>query len=321
MAITNIHEDIIKTHILTKLDGQTLATTTCTSSILQTLCSDHNLWSNICNSTYPSTTDPQLTTTINNFNSGHRSFFSDSFSSPTHHLITTSCLPTNKILSSVDIKYDDQTVFSKVEYTNTTPTDWFQTSPFRIDLLEPKEIVLSPVKLSGDDNVLMPNLEKNVTLSWIVIDPVQNRAVNVSGLKPVTVQRNWLTNDVELTFATVIVVINHNGNDYVNCNVQVTCGVNEERGELSVSGVSLTVLDVYGKCLSGKDSMVILQGLAAGPRRRKSSVEEERERYDAYIQRRREKNEKTERRERRLDMACVASGVVILMAFWSFAIY
>ncbi|KAK9058188.1 hypothetical protein SSX86_023028 [Deinandra increscens subsp. villosa] len=320
MPIADIHEDIIKTHILTKLDGQTLAAAACASSRLQSLSSDQNLWSDICHSTWPSTLDPQLTKTISDFPSGHRSFYSDSSSSPTQRLTTaaTSSPPTPQIISCVDLRYDNELIFSKVESTNTTPSDWFQTSPFRVDLLEPKELVLTGVKVKspGDDRVLLTDLENNMTLSWIMIDPTRNRAVNLSSVKPVSVQRNWLTNDIELTFAVVFTV---NGNGYVSCNVQITCGVNGGSGELTVSGAGLTVLDVYGKCLSGKDSMVILQGLAVGMRRR-GGGEGWRERYDEYIQVRRERNEKRERGERRLDMAFVAGGVAIFMAFWSFAI-
>ncbi|XP_076911187.1 F-box protein At2g27310-like [Bidens hawaiensis] len=323
MAIATIHEDILKTHILTKLDGQTLAAAGCTSSGLQTLCSDHKLWSNICHATWPSTVDPLVNTTISTFTSGHRSFFSDAFSSPTRRLTATVSPPppTTMIISSVDIKFHDQLIFSKVELTNTTPSDWFQTTPFRVDLLEPKELVLSGVKFSGagagDDHVTLTNLENNMTLSWIMIDPTRNRAVNLSSGKPVSVQRNWLTDDVELTFAVVLV----RDNDDVTCNILVTCGVNDGRGELTVKGVSLTVMDVYGKCLSGRDSMVILRGLVTGLRQNRGSVEEERERYGEYIQRRRERKEKSERRERWLDMACVATGLAIFMAFCSLVIY
>ncbi|KAJ0810090.1 putative F-box-like domain superfamily protein [Helianthus annuus] len=313
----NIHDDIFQTHILTKLDGQTLAAAGCTSSKLHSLCSDQHLWSDICHATWPSTADPLLTTTISAFSSGHRSFFSDAFTSPTRRLTTATRRPTNEIISAVDLRYAGELIFSKVESTKTVPSDWFQTSPFRVDLLEPKEVVLSGVKFSGtgDDQVMLSELENSMMLSWIVIDPTRNRAVNLSSGKPVLVQRNWLTNGIELTFAVVVSV---KDDDCVTCNVQVTCGVNEGRGELTVRGVSLTVLNVYGKCLSGKDSMVILQGIMVGERRRRGGGEEERERYREYMRMRRERNERMERRERRLDMACVASGVAIFVAFWSF---
>ncbi|GJX98373.1 F-box protein-like protein [Tanacetum coccineum] len=317
MAIADIHEDIIKTNILTRLDGQTLAAAGCASSQLQSLCSDHKLWSDICSSNWQSTNDPLVTNIISNFPSSYRSFYSDVFPSPTNcHLSVTSVPPTTQIISSVDLKYNDKLIFSKVESTNTTPSDWFQTSPFRIDLLEPKELISSTMKLSNDQDILLSNLENHMTLSWIMIDPTQNRAVNLSSVKPVSVQRNWLTTDIELTFA---IVMKHDHNQYINCNILVTCGVKQGGEEVNVSGVSLTIVDMDGKCLSGKDSMVILQGLNAAKRRCNGS-EGRKERYDEYIQRKRERNEKTERRERRLDMACVASGVALVMAFWSFAI-
>ncbi|KAL4561586.1 hypothetical protein LXL04_033756 [Taraxacum kok-saghyz] len=321
MAIADIHEDIIKTHILTKLDGQTLSAAGCASSRLQSLCSDHKLWSDICFSNWPSTANPLISQAISNFPSGYRSFYSDSFSSAANRLTTTTPLPaTSHIISSVDIRYQNELVFSKIESTNTTPSDWFQSSPFCIDLLERKELVPSPVKFSGDDQVLLSNLEKNMTLSWIMIDPTQNRAVNLSSIYPVSVHRNWFAGDIKVTFAAVIVLLHDN--DYMNCNIQITCGVKEVGGELNVTGVSLMVLDMDGKSLSGKESMVILQGLTVAQRRRRNDGgrEEHKERYDEYTGRSRERKEKLERKERRIDMACVAGGVAVFMALWSFAL-
>ncbi|KAI3697355.1 hypothetical protein L6452_30317 [Arctium lappa] len=322
MAIAEIHEEIIQTHILTRLDGQTLSAAAAVSSQLQSLCSDDKLWSDICSSNWPSTDHPLLRHVISNFPSGHRSFFSDSFPFPSHRLTTTtatSSLPTSQLISAVDLRYREELVFSKVESTNTTPSsNWFQTSPFRIDLLEPKELVpSSAVKFSGDDHVMQSNLEQHVTLSWILIDPIQNRAVNLSSIKPVSVQRNWLTDDIELTFAVVTRDYNY---EYVNCNLEIACGVKEGGGEVYVSGVSLTLQDVDGTCLNGKDSLVILQGLMVAERRRGGGGEGEKKRYKEYIERRRERKEERDRRERRLDVVCIASGVAFLMAFWSFAL-
>ncbi|XP_071690307.1 F-box protein At2g27310-like [Rutidosis leptorrhynchoides] len=314
MYILDIHEDIIQTHILTKVNGQTLANMACTSSHLQSLCSNQKLWSNICSSNWPSTNHPLITRSIAN----HRSLFGDSFPSPSHHLTTaTSSPPIDKIISAVDLKYHDQVVLSKAVSTNTTPTKWFQTSPFRVDLVEPKEIIPSCVKVTVNERVMQSNLESNMTLSWIMIDPIQKRAVNLSSIKPVFVQKNWLTEEIELSFCIVI----DTDKSYVNCNIEVTCGVNEGSEELYVSGVSLTIQDMDGKCLSGKGSLVILQGLMAAARRCNGGGKVMKERYDEFIQKRNERKEMMERRERRLDLACVASGLTFLMVFWSFALY
>ncbi|KAI3826902.1 hypothetical protein L1987_00962 [Smallanthus sonchifolius] len=319
MDITDIHEHIIQTHILTRLDGPTLAATGCASSRLQSLCSDDKLWSDICSSNWPSTEHPLVNQTILNFTSGHRSFFSDAFPSPSHHLITTttSFPPTSHIINSVDLRYDDSLLFSKVEPTDTTPSKWFESTPFRVDLLGPKDVVQPALKLSGDDYVMQWKLERHMTLSWIIIDPTRNRAVNVSSLKPVFVQRNWLTDEIELTFALVTA----RDDGHVSCNVEVTCGVKGGSSELCVSGVSLTLRDVDGKCLNGKDSLVILQGLTAAERRRNRGGDGWKEKYDEYIERRKERKERMERRERGLDLVRVACVMAFWMAFWSLALY
>ncbi|KAD5802608.1 hypothetical protein E3N88_13968 [Mikania micrantha] len=320
MGIAEIHEDIIRTHILTRLDGRSLAAAGCTSSRLQSLSSDHRLWSDICSSNWPSTQHPVATQAIVNFTSGHRSFFSDAFLAPSHRLMTTaSSHRTTEIISAVDIRYQNQLVVSKIESTNTTPSKWFQSTPFRIDLLEPKELVEKGIKVPGDDQAIQLNLEKHMTLSWILIDPRLNRAVNLSSIKPVSVNRNWLTDEVELTFAIVTAVdYDLHENSHVICNVEVTCGVKGGGSELYVSGVSLTVQDIDGKCLNGKDSMVILEGVTVAERRWCHGGGEE---YGGYIQRRRERKEKMEMRERRLDMVRVACVMGFLMAFWSMALY
>ncbi|KAJ9558725.1 hypothetical protein OSB04_013339 [Centaurea solstitialis] len=322
MAIAEIHKEIIQTHILTRLDGQTLSAAACVSSQLRSLCSDDQLWSDICSSNWPSTDHPLVRQAISNFPSGHRSFFSDSFPSPSHRLTTTTTTTPPQIISAVDLRYHGELVFSKVESTDTAPdSEWFRSAPFRIDLLEPKEIVPSEVKFSGDDREMQTDLEKNITLSWIVIDPTGNRAVNVSSVEPVSVQRNWLTDDIELTFAVVAAVDDgHHDEEHVSCNIEVTCGVKEGSGEVYVSG-----WDLDGKCLSGEGSMVILQGLTAGQRRSRrydgGGGVDQKERYEEFVERGKKRKEERERRERRLDMVCVASGMAFLMAFWSFALW
>ncbi|KAJ0693949.1 putative F-box-like domain superfamily protein [Helianthus annuus] len=325
MGITSLHEDIIQTHILTRLDGRSLAAAGCASSHLQSLCSGGELWSNICSSSWPSTEHPLVSQAILNFKSGHRSFFSDVFPSPSECLCTASTLlpPTANIISSVDLRYRDQMVFSNVESTSTTPSDWFLSCPFRIDLLEHKELVQLELEISGDDQVIQSNLEKHMTLSWIMIDPAQNRAINLSSTKPVSVHRNLLTDEIELTFSVVTSVNSHvHNNEHVNCNIEVTCGVKEGSLELYVSGMSFTIHDINGKCLSGKDSMVILQGLTVAERRwRNDGGGWQKEMYDEYIQRRKERKEKMERRERRLDLIRVGCAVAFLMAFWSLALF
>jgi hypothetical protein len=83
-AISDVHHDIIQTHILTRLDGPTLATTACASSHLHALSTEEELWRNICSATWPSIDHPRVRHVISSFPGGHRSFFSDSFPALDH---------------------------------------------------------------------------------------------------------------------------------------------------------------------------------------------------------------------------------------------
>ncbi|KAK3017192.1 hypothetical protein RJ639_007843 [Escallonia herrerae] len=318
---STVHPDIIQAHILTRLDGPTLASASAASPLLHALCTEEKLWTDISNSTFPSTDHPRLCQVISTFPDGHRSFFSDAF--PTlnnNHRLSSAqhrrSTPASELISAVDIHYQNQLIFSKVEVTEAT-SEWFTCSPFRLDLLDQKETVPTPVKFEADDNTCRLNLEKNMILSWVIIDPTRKRAVNLSTRKPVSVQKHWLTGEVQLKYATVIAGDGKTeAAEFIQCNAVITCG-GKEGGELRVSEVSLQLQDMDGKSLSGKDTLVILQGAMDGERR-KSKEGEEKERYEEYLEMKRERTERKQRRERRLDMLCIATGVTIFVAFWAY---
>ncbi|KAA8549913.1 hypothetical protein F0562_001597 [Nyssa sinensis] len=202
-TISAIHSDILQTHIFTRLDGPTLASAGCVSSQLHALCTQEKLWRDICNHTWPSTNDPRINRLISTFPAGHRSFFSDSFPTLDHHHHRRSQLnsnrpsPTSELISAVDIYYHDKLIFSKVQETEAV-TGWFLCSPFRLDLLGEKETVPTQVKFVGEEDTWRSNLQENLTLSWIVIDPTGKRAANFSSLRPVSVQQHWLTGQIEI---------------------------------------------------------------------------------------------------------------------------
>lgn len=101
----------------------------------------------------------------------------------------------------------------------------------------------------------------------------------------------------------------------MQCGAVVTCD-GKEGGELQVKEVSLLMEDMDGKNLNGKDSLVILQqAMEVGERRKKRG--EERERYQDYLKKKRERFEGKVRREKRLDMVCIVSGVTIFLA-WTY---
>nr|GLL43220.1 F-box protein At2g27310 [Ipomoea trifida] len=265
-AITAVHPEIIQTHILKRLDGATLAAAGSAGSQLRELCSEENLWREICNSSWPSTADPIVRHVISGFPSGHRS-------------------------------------------------GWFRSSPFRIDLLGMSETVPTPVKFAGDEATTVAHLEKHLTLSWILINASTKRAVNISSLKPVNIRRHWLTGDIKIKFGTVISGGEITGKELAQCSVIAMCE-GKEGGELHVREVSMQVEDMDGKTMNGKDSMVILQD-AMERKRKKREEGEAKERYKEFVEYKKQWREIKQRREDRLDMACIAGGITILIAFFT----
>lgn len=86
IAITDINQDIIRTHILTPLDGPALASFSCVSSQFHNICADESLWKALCDSNWPSTKAETVQQIISSFPSAHRSFFSDSYSTIKYHI-------------------------------------------------------------------------------------------------------------------------------------------------------------------------------------------------------------------------------------------
>lgn len=315
-SISALHEDIIRTHILTRLDGPTLASAGCASSRLHELAAADKLWRRICNRTWPSTADPVIGRVISAMPAGHRSFYYDSF--PALHRrssgVSRGAYKLNPqasgMISAVDVRYRNKLILSKTHETETE-TGWFLCSPFRVDLLDPKETVSSPAKFHGrGEETLQSELENNLTLSWILIDPSTKRAANFSSLRPVSVTSHWLTADVQARYATVL--------GSFLCTVLVTCRGKEGGDVLQLKEVSLQVEDMEGRTLSGKESLVILQEAMEGGKKvgkRGGDDDDERERYVEFLRRKREMRERKQRRERRLDLVCMATGVTIFVAW------
>ncbi|KAM7502317.1 hypothetical protein LguiB_001221 [Lonicera macranthoides] len=326
-TITAVHPDIIQTHILSRLDGPSLASASSSSPFLHALCTQEKLWAQLCTSTWASVGDPRVRHVISAFPSGHRSFFSDSFPALHHHHLpnhrrnwsrTERALahfnlkninrgstpdphhqpPTTELISAVDIKYKEKFLFSKVTVTETV-TDTFALTPLWLDLLDEKESVPTPLKLDGDEeSIFLTQVEEHVTLSWILIDPCRKRSANVSSLRPVSVRRHWMTGEVQLRYATI--VARGNG-EHVQVRIGVTC-VGAEEEELQIREVSLQVEDMDGKFLSGRDSLVILQeGMEFGERKRREKGGDK-ERYEKYLELKRQRRVRKMRREEMMDL-------------------
>ncbi|EOA28946.1 hypothetical protein CARUB_v10025196mg [Capsella rubella] len=300
--ISTVHNDIIETHILTRLDGATLASVSCVSSHLHNLASNEILWSKICRSTWPSCSD------------GSRSFFSDAYSmvefETTAGSVSDLDCPFPELISAVDFHYRGKLIFSKVVKTETTTT-WFKSSPLRIDLVDAKDTVATPIKRRRRTEDTCRDLEKDLTLSWIVIDPIGRRAANLSSHRPVSVQRNWISGEVEAQFATVV--------ETVECVITVvTCGDEE----MHVRDVSLKVEKMEGTHLNGKNSLVILRRVMEGKRvnGRNREIESKR-RHEEFMEKKREMKEKKMRVESVFDILTVAFGILSFVSLVGFCLW
>lgn len=312
-ALTEIHRDIIETHILAKLDPQSLFTTSCVSSKLHEICIGENLWKHICKSIWPSTNNPIMADIISSFPSGHRSFFTDSFPTLHHNFFTDGHRKTTELVSAVDIHYQNKPLFAKI-VTSKTDSDAFLDAPFWIDLLE-NETVMLPGKFDTEDETFLSRLGKDLNVSWILIDPSERMAANMSSLRPVLVRQHWVTGDIKVRYVKVLAGGRKGkANEYVQCKIEVECVRRVENGELHVGQVSLKIEDMDKKYLSGRDSLVIMQDAMESGERKKGREGEEKEMYEKYLGKRRERREKLQKIERRLEMVDRATRISISMA-------
>ncbi|XP_065856497.1 probable F-box protein At2g36090 [Euphorbia lathyris] len=323
-SISSLPPDILQTHILTHLDGPALASAACASKQLSSLAFQQHLWADICHSTFPSTDISRLRNLISAFPDGPRSFFSAAF--PLLSVVDEAINSGNnravnfdlplELISAVDIYYRNQLIFSRVVETETE-SGWFRCSPFRIDMLDPKDTCPTPIPHPNTDDE-RKSISDELTLSWILIDPSGRRAMNLSSHKPVSVQRHWLSGEVHARFASVL----RGEKGFVQCGILVTCGGGIEGGGMQVREVSLQVEDMDGVFLNGKGSLGILHKAFEGKKGIKGRNEGEGKRkYEGFLEMKRERKERKVRTEGTLDILCVAFGVLASVFFALFVFF
>ncbi|CAJ1884501.1 unnamed protein product [Sphenostylis stenocarpa] len=311
-TISAVHPDIIQTHILRRLDGPALASIASTCSQLHALSEHEQLWENICHATWPSTNTPRVRHLISTFPRASRSFFSDSFSSfaAARSSDHTNIERTPELVTAVDLFHGMRPVLSRVVETETE-SGWFRCSPFRVDVLDPKEAVATAMEYPRSEEAC-ERLREELRLSWIVVDPEGKRAVNVSSGRAVSVERHWLSGEVQVRFATVVSGGERgSASEAVLCSVSVTCG-----SEMQVREACVQMEDMDGMVLNGKESLGILQRALEGKRGRlfAEGDNEGRDSYLEFMSRKMERKEKKMRDERRLDMLCVALALLSFAA-------
>ncbi|CAA7041422.1 unnamed protein product [Microthlaspi erraticum] len=328
-GINTVTSDVLQSQIFTRLDGVSLAALSCTCSDLHSCCSEESLWKEKCSATWPSTSDTRVQSIISTFPAGHRSFFSDSspFLSHVGEIDLSPSVDTTELISAVDIRYKDEVVFSRVQVTETI-SGWFLCSPFRFDLIEPKELISTGVSLTNqwEHDMWRNDLEENLSLSWIVIDPTRKRAADVSTGKPVSVHRHWLTGEVHLKFSTIVVVGDKKRSEEVEFTVTVVLAAfsrsEEETAAMQIREVSLVAEDMEGINLGGKGSLVILTAAMGEKRRRRAGREEEgEEKYREFMDKKTAKEEMKLRRKKETVMETAACFVAVVLLGFLLCVY
>lgn len=161
-------------------------------------------------------------------------------------------------------------------------------------------------------------------MSWIVIDPIKNRAANISSRQPVKVRRHWLSGEIQVQYTTVMGGDGRAGSarEVVQCAVVVSCGEKEEEGmEMRVTEVSMQMLDMEGKHLNGKESLGILGEAMEKGKRIRAKKGEGKLRFREYEEMKEKRKVRKEKIENALDMLCVFTGISILLSFSSFILF
>lgn len=128
------------------------------------------------------------------------------------------------------------------------------------------------MKYGRKDEEWLRDLEENMRVSWIVVDPTRGRAANMSSRRAVSARRHWLTREVEVVYAAEMAGERHRETERVQCVVKVTC-CGKVGGELHVREVNLVMEDTEGGHVSGKEGLAILQrAMEFGERKRVSHV-------------------------------------------------
>ncbi|KAK9727032.1 hypothetical protein RND81_05G253700 [Saponaria officinalis] len=313
-TILSVHREIVERNILSRLDGLSLTSLRCTSLNFKALSSEDSLWRRICTSTWPSLNDPRVQRLITAVPNGYRRLFSDSFPLLTPHEqprdSVHSSLPSD-LISAVDIWYQNKLLFSRVIETKTNSSE-FLHSQFRVDLLDPKEVLpAARVKIGqyNDDSWLsVRELEENLTLSWIIYDPNTNMSANFSTTRPVSSERHWMPGEYDVKYATIL---GCEQVGYEECKIVVTCG-GLEHGELQVREICMRVQNMDGKYLIGKKGLSSLMKAIEFGKRKNNFENEGKKMHEGHLRRKKVRWEKKVWKEKAFEIVCGVGGVCVV---------
>ncbi|KAL8094307.1 F-box protein At2g27310-like [Apium graveolens] len=321
--ITDLYPEIMFTLILTRIDHSSLASLALASTQLHALCNHEYIWTKICNSNWQSTKNLLVQKAISSFPGGHRSFFTDSYpilqfgnnykySCYNRHDIASVQRPEH-LLSAVDIQYKNKAIYSNVDVINTG-TEIFASSSFKVEVRNQLESVRLSIKCEDEEDIHFADLKECMTLSWIMIDPTQKRAANISSQLPVSVRRHWIDGDIEVKYAIVTPRDSSAGmSELVEIRTIVMLEWEEEKAYLKLRKVSLQVYDMDCICLQGIESLRILQKAIRYGTRKKTKRDEVTDRYRIFVNKKRARREGRQKRQHNITAPLLATFLVALI--------
>ncbi|PWA64330.1 F-box domain, cyclin-like protein [Artemisia annua] len=163
-----------------------------------------------------------------------------------------------EIISAVDIRYENDIIYSTVKVTDTSSADFF-SSGLKIELPGISQTIdLTVDEIAGADKATLLHLKESLTLNWILIDPALKKAGNFSSIKPVSAKQDWSTNETHVRYVTILP--GRDSNEFVKCRIHLTLGAGKRGIGLHVKDVTLKLEDLHGNCLNGRDFLVTIQG-------------------------------------------------------------
>uniref|UniRef100_A0A0E0MJU1 F-box domain-containing protein n=1 Tax=Oryza punctata TaxID=4537 RepID=A0A0E0MJU1_ORYPU len=265
-AINDIPGDVLSL-LLRRLDGASLAALGCACSAFRELAADAETWRGLCLTTWPSLRDVVLDECGVTSGGGYRGLFADAFPWWRRWWPAAWC--------PVDLHHGEICLMSLIVVTDAS-SEWFLGSPFRVD---------APVQEGF--SALAPTTPAELMLSWILIDPTIGRAINASSRRPVSIDREWFTEETVARFTVVL-----GGGGGVTLDATVTC--DDQQGH--VREVSLCVEDGRRHQRAGRAGCGGHDAEAAARRR-----------YEAFARRRAARKVRKARRDGVVDLFC--SGV------------
>ncbi|CAJ2663306.1 F-box protein at2g27310-like protein [Trifolium pratense] len=289
--------DIILTHILPRLDGETLTALSAVSSeFFHMICKDNNsrLWVNVCISTWPSLLSHTWVgfhgMIISDFPGGCRSFFSDAFPSLHHRNNPPPPPPPPKFPSVADFAYvfdvflqgererERELLCANIGSQSIKIGTCGATRSFRfVDSCDLWNILnFIPVKKDGCEEYLKEKLRFSCVLISSLYSEISSRStIKHAGslfrpcCKPVSVTTN--NGSVVAVYETLLPMAGvwEYFTEMVKCEVKVKCEwKNEEEDKFYVRRIKIRMEDMDGIVVNENQAAIILMNAIENGERR-----------------------------------------------------